>query len=101
MENRKLMLKKAIDNYKALKKKMKEEEVHGDGWPEEWVTEQHNLEDEIKELAGASMIVEMYDKLVESRNAIRILTAEKEHLRSELTHFQEQGESTKRNEVKH
>lgn len=61
----------------------------------------YNLEDEIKELAGASMIVEMYDKLVECRNAIRILTAEKNHLRSELTHFQEQGESTKRNEVKH
>lgn len=84
MEDRKIKLKNAVNEYKSLKEKMREEELKGYGWPEEWLMIQHNLESEIRELAGASMIIEMYDKLIECRDAIRELTTENEKLRAEL-----------------
>lgn len=101
MEDRKIKLQKAIKEHKALTQKMREEEINGGGWPEEWLLVQHNLENEIRELAGAGMIIEMYDKLVECRNAIKTLSTENEKLRSALDYLQGQGKNTHHDEIKH
>lgn len=101
MDDRMKLLKKTMDEHKMLLKKMREEEVKGYGWPEEWLTIQHNLENEICKLAGAGMIIDMYDKLTECRDAILTLGTENEQLRAELGRALGQGKDINCNKTKH
>lgn len=101
MDDRMKSLQKAMNEHKMLLKKMREEELKGYGWPEEWLTIQHNLENEICELAGAGMIIDMYDKLIECRDAILTLGTENEQLRAELGRIQGLGKNINFNKTKH